>query len=93
MDVLSRPLGHVNNLNAIPVHKTDIPHLLKKAHGDAGHQKHVATLNSLRQNFTWPSMAKDVEMYVSACQALVKLLLCKLYNHRPKNWATPFTWI
>ena len=69
VDVLSRPLGLVNSVQAIPVNRTDVPHLLKQAHDIAGHFNHTSTLNTLRQNFTWPNMAKDVETYVHSCLA------------------------
>ena len=69
VDILSRPLGFVSNINAIPVDSTDIPYLLKQAHDNAGHLNHSTTLNTLRQNFTWPNMAKDVETYVRSCLA------------------------
>ena len=69
VDVLSRPLGFVNSVQAIPVDPTDVPHLLKQAHDNAGHLNPTSTLNILRQNFTWPTMAKDVETYVRSCLA------------------------
>ena len=69
VDVLCRPLGFVNSVQAIPVDPTDIPHLLKQAHDNAGHLNHTSTLNTLSQNFTWPNMAKDVETYVRSCLA------------------------
>ena len=69
VDILSRPLGFLNNINAILVDPTDIPYLLKQAHDNTGHLNHTTTLNTLRQNFTWPNMAKDVETYVRSCLA------------------------
>ena len=81
-NVLSRLLGFVSNVNAIPVDPTDIPLLLKQAHDDAGHLNHSTTRNTLRQNFTWPNMAKDVETYVRSC------LACQQNNpSRPGNVA------
>ena len=67
VDVLSRPLGFVNTIQAIPVDPTDVPHLLKQAHDNAGHLNPTSTLHTLSQNFTWPNMAKDVETYVGSC--------------------------
>ena len=69
VDVLSCPLGYLNNVHVIPVDPTDIPYLLKQTHDDAGHSNHVTTLNTLHQNFTWPNVAEDVETYVCSCLA------------------------
>ena len=69
VDVLSRPLGFVHSVQAITVDPSDVPHLLEQAHDNAGHLNFTSTLNTLRQNFTWPNMAKDVETYVRSCLA------------------------
>ena len=69
VDVLSRPLGYAQNVNTIHVKDSKIPSLLKQAHDKAGHLNSLSTLNTLRQNFTWPTMAKDVQTYVRSCLA------------------------
>ena len=74
VDVLSRPLGYVNSVHAKPIDPSDIPYVLHQAHDNAGHLNPTSTLHTIRQNFTWPNMAKDVETYVRSC------LVCQRNN-------------
>ena len=67
LDVLSRPLGFVNSIQAIPVDPTDVPHLLNQAHDNAGHLNPTSTLNTLVRILpgrTWPKMLKSTFVLV-----------------------------
>ena len=85
-DVLSRPLGSLpTDVNAISITPTttQIPLLLQQAHDKAGHMSVKYTMDFLQQQYTWPSMKRDVELYIKSC------VTCnKTNNFRPKHSET-----